>query len=269
MHRKLVLFTSILILLIGSIKAQSNAIVIEALFESTKKCSSDSTKNRITYTIRKDIMRLDIKGPLVNSSIVFQPASNKIWVMYHHEKVYYSMDRQEMRVLDEQVIKEAEEFKKAFDAMDSASQLQTSMLWPDGNPFMFDDPDYEFLGKKDTLISQMFCSKYHGKLNNGNDQYVYINDFKRLGLKREELEILNTFNEFMGLGVKALSGNMDFANIYFKENLKGYPVLIQNWFGDTVCNYYWLQFIYRDKVDNQFFEIPLPYGKFENPLGNK
>jgi len=260
----------LLVILLCHIKVQSqvDGIVIEAEYKATGLCSSDSTKNNITYYIRKDILRVDIRGTMANSTIVFQPSTNKIWVLYHHEMLYYSMDKTEMNSLETVVINQSKEFQNSIANMDSTSRDQTLMIWPDGNPFMFEDPEYEVVNKKDSLISQLICDKYSGNLNNGNIQMLFVNNLKTTGIKDDELQILNNFSVFMGKGVKALSGNMDFANIY-KKDVGGYPILIETFGGNMLCNMYWLKFIYRKKLDNKIFEIPLAYGKFENPLGNK
>jgi hypothetical protein len=265
MKRAFYLFIVVLILGASSVVAQSNGIVIKAKFKANKVCSSDSTRNTITYHIRKDILRVDIDGPAANSSIIYQPVSDKIWVLFHVEQVYYSMVGHELVTMTEEVRKQADEFAKSLSEMNENTREQMEMVWPDGNPFMFEDPPYKLIAKKDSLVSQLMCDKYLGEFSNGNRQFLFTSNLKTTGIKEDELEILNAFAQFMGKGVKAISGNMDFTAIRKKEN--GYPVLMENYSGKSLCNTYWVFQIYRDKLDNKLFQIPLAYGKFENPLG--
>lgn len=248
--------------------SQNNGIVLEVEYRATRKCSTDSSRFKIIYSVRKDIMRLDIKGATANSSIIYQPATQKIWVLYHHEMLYYSMDKSQMLMLDDTVKKKSEEFQRTFEAMDEASKEQTKMLWPDGNPYQFEEPVFGLLGKKDTLISQLLCDKYFADISNGNKQHMYINNLKTTGIKLEELEVLSRFNDFLGKGVKIISGNLDFSAIYKREQ-DGIPILFENFYGRDVCSYYHVKFIYRKKLNDDEFIIPMAYGKYENPLGVK
>ena len=248
--------------------SQTNGIVIKAEYRSTRVCNSDSTRNKITYHIRQDILRVDIKGIAANTSIIYQPLSDKIWVLYHHEKVYYTMNSSELKFLEEEVAKQSDDFQKSIADRDSVGREQTMMIWPDGNPFAFEDPEYTLIKKKDSLISQLMCDKYEGNRNGRTVQLMFVNNFKTMGIKDDELQILQEFSVFMGKGFKALSGNMDVTNLY-KKDVSGYPILIENVNRGVLCNTYKIKNIYRMLLDNKLFEIPLAYGKFENPLGKK
>lgn len=248
--------------------SQNNGIVLEVEYRATRKCSTDSSRFKIIYSVRKDIMRLDIKGATANSSIIYQPSTQKIWVLYHHERLYYSMDQAQMLMLEDTVKSKSEEFQRTFEAMDEASKEQTKMLWPDGNPYIFEEPNFSLVGKKDTLISQLLCDKYFADISNGNKQNMYINNLKTTGIKLEELEVLMQFNEFLGRGVKIISGSLDFSAIYEREQ-GGIPILFENFYGRDICSYYHVKFIYRKKLNNDEFIIPIAYGKYENPLGVK
>ena len=178
------------------------------------------------------------------------------------------MSGEEMKGLEKEVIRKSEEFEYDLSLLDSSALEDMKLLWPDGNPFMFEDPEYTLVNKKDSLVSQLLCDKYVGRLKGGMMQYFYSNTLKTTGIKDDELEILKEFSEFMGKGVKALSGNMDFANIYKKE-VGAYPILTENFSGDELCNIFWMKSIYRFNLSNALFEVPISYGKFDNPLGNR
>ncbi len=266
MQRFLLIIFMLLIYL--GLSAQGNSIVIVAEYKATRQCSTDSTLNIMTYSIREDILRLDMKGSNANSSIIYQPSTDKLWVVYHHEQVYYSMTGDEMRQLEAMVIQQSDEFKRSLDLLDSSARAEKLSIWPGGDPFLFADPEYKLVNKKDSLISQLLCDRYEGINQNGNLSVFYSNSLKTTGLKESELNILKQFSDFMGKGVKALSGSMDFSNIY-KKDVGDFPILIENYSGSSLCNHLWLKFIYRDNLPNSFFEIPIQFGKMDNPLGNR
>lgn len=247
--------------------SQKNTIVLVAEYRTDGRCSTDSALYNIIYKVREDILKLDIHGPQSNSSIIYQPSTEMLWVLYHYETLYYSMNKEHVTMLENEIKVKSDEFEATYEAMDEASKEQTKMLWPAGNPFKFEKPEYNLVNKKDSLVSQLLCDKYSAEISNGNMQHIFFNNLKSMDIKSDELKVLESFNQFLGNGVKAISGNMDFSAIRFRD--EGLPILFENFYGKNLCNQYWVKQIFRAKFDNQEFEIPVHYGKYENPLGIK
>lgn len=250
----------------AGISAQNNSVIIEAHFKASGKCSSDTTFNKVVYHVRNDILRVDMNGPTANSSIIFQPASGKIWVLFHLEQVYYSMTREEMDSLEWKVRQESAAFDSAMARLSGKDREATLAAWPDGNPFVFEEAQYSLVKKKDSLINNLLCDKYSGGLNKDNLKITFLNNLKTTGITFDEIAILSEFSQFMGKGVKALSGNMDFCSVR-KLEAGGLPILTQNFKGDILCSRFEIVRIWRAKTGNSRYQIPVSYSRFENPLG--
>ena len=267
MFKQILVFLSSTLLMLN-LYSQANGIFIQAEYKSTRTCSSDSSRYIVNYSLRQDLLKVDLRGPRAQNSIIYQPSTNTLWMVYHVEKAFYSMTGEMMKTYNREVEKQAEEFIQSLEKMDEKTREQTKVMWPTGNPFAFEYPEYELKKKEDSLVSQLLCKKYYGVMTNGNEQYVYLNNLKYTGMKKTELQILTDFMEFMGSGVKAMSGNLDFTAIHFREE-GGMPILIENKNGDNLCSYFWVKHINRMNLEDSEFQIPITYSKINNPLGYK
>ncbi|HAW51992.1 MAG TPA: hypothetical protein DCX54_06635 [Flavobacteriales bacterium] len=262
---------TLLILILTSLwlplaQAQTEVITAKYKYESRKECSSDSGTTFLTYHIRPDIMRLDFNGPSSNSSIIYQPASQKIWVLYRHEKVYYIMTAEDIKLLEDQIKTAGEEMIRSQQNMSDQDKKSMEVLWANGNPFELDEPVYVQVKKKDSLVSQLMCKRYDGQLKNGTVKRAYTNNLKSTGFKDDQLAILNSFCDFMGDGTRVLAGNMDFVS-FRKWDIGAYPILVENRAGKVLCSSLLLQEIYHMNRKDEFFVIPNGFGVIDNPVG--
>jgi len=251
-----------------SLVAQTNTIVIKIQHKATKLCNSDSGITNLTYYVRPDILRIDLNGPHANSAFIFQPSSEKIWVLYHHEKVYYSMSKTDMEVVNSEIKKAEEEIKRKIEAEKAAGNDASSIIWSDGHPLQSDNLEYLAMKKQDSLISLLMCKKYQAMRKDGGQNIMFLNNLKSTGVKDEELQILNLFAEFMGKGTSVLAGSMDFT-AFRKRDQNAYPILIENKKNKEVCNQLLLKIMYRDVTKDELFKVPVNFGKLENPLGHR
>ena len=266
------LFRSIYLLLFISVlyspgaKAQNEVITLKFKYESKRECSSDSGITFLTFHIRPDIVRLDFKGPTSNSSIIYQPSSERLWALYHHEKRYFAMTAEDIEMVERQIKGAKEEMIKSQEALTDKEKNSAYNLWPTGTPFDVDNPTYIQVKKKDSLVSQLMCKRYDGKLKDGKVKRVYIHNLKSTGLKDDELSILTAFSDFMGDGVRILAQNMEFTS-FKKWDVGGYPILIETRSEEVLCSQLLLKEIYRQKRKDDFFTIPVYYGVIDNPMG--
>ena len=265
-HKSIFVFLIISGLFLSAVNAQKEVVTVKYRYESKKECSSDSGITYLTYHIRPDIMRLDFNGPSSNSSIIYQPSAKKVWVIYRHEKVYYIMTNDDIKLLEDQIEIARQEMIRSQQGLSDQDKKAVQSIWPNGNPFETENTTYEPVKKKDSLVSQLMCKRFDGQLPNGSVKRVYVHNLKSTGLKDDQLAILTSFGDFMGYGSQMLAGNLDFVS-FKKWDIGGYPILIEKRGGDVVCTSLLLNEIYTKKRKDDFFVIPNGYGIIDNPVG--
>ncbi|MEQ9064409.1 MAG: hypothetical protein RIE58_09550 [Vicingaceae bacterium] len=245
--------------------SQSNLIYAKVRHDATGRCG-DSTMTTLTYYIRPDILRIDFRGPKANSSMIYQPAKQRVWVLYHHEKRFYSMNKEDIENYDSQIKGAAEEMRLRLEKLSERERKENMELFPAGSPFLLNDIHYQGVKKKDSLISQLICKRYDAVLEDGSRRRAYLNSFKGTGINESDLGILRQFSDFMGKGSKVMSASLDFSSFY-KWDEGGYPVLVETWKGDELCNTLWMSMLRRGSKKDKFFTIPIEYAKMNNPMG--
>jgi len=176
------------------------------------------------------------------------------------------MTAEDIEMVERQIEGAKAEMMKSQEALSEKEKKSSYNLWPTGTPFEVDNPTYVQVKKKDSLVSQLLCKRYDGKLRDGNVKRVYVHNLKSTGLKDDELNMLTNFSDFMGDGTRILSQNMDFT-AFKKWELGAYPILIEKRSGNVLCSSFLLQEIYRKKRKDAFFTIPLEYVVIDNPMG--
>ena len=234
--------------------------------QATGRCNSDTTITYLTYYIRPDIIRLDFNGRSANSSMIYQPSSKKIWVVYHHEKRFYSMDEDDMSMYDQKVRGAASEYEFKRNQMSEEEKERSPDVFSGSNPLLAENEVYTYRKHMDSLVSQLMCRRYDARLSDGRLKKVYLNNFKSMKIDDASLSILQEFHDFMGVGSQVMAGSLDFT-AFRKWDQGGYPVLVETWSASMLCNTLWMTSISREKKKDDFFKVPYSFSRIDNASG--
>jgi hypothetical protein len=207
-----------------------------------------------TY-LEKDMIRMDMKAEKSDMATIFRGDKELFWMIDHKKKTYTEMTKEDL----EKIQKAAEELMaKMQDAMKNLPKGMQGIM-PGA------EKKSEIIYKKvasGEKVNQWTCDKYEGTRDGKKEVEIWTSDWKKLGLKAENLNGFERMGNFFSSMLKGMSW-------YYKAGTDekttsmyvGFPVKTVSYTKDKAVSQYEIKEIKEQELNSTMFDAPEGYKK--------
>jgi len=233
-------------------------IIMTSQFQDLKNAKAQPM-TQTTY-LGKDMIRMDMKADKSDMSIVYLDTTQTFWMIDHKKKSYTEMTKEDL----DKMMKAAEEvLTTANEALQNLppglADKMKNMLQPTQTK------KSEMVYSKvagDEKVNQWTCDKYEGKRDDKKEMEVWTADWKKLGLKKEDLTGFDNIGKFFQQMMKNMSWFYKAGTDEKTENMyAGFPVKTVNYEKDKAVNQYEIKSITQEDLKESVFQVPQGYKK--------
>lgn len=237
-------------------------LTVEAGVRMVVEYEDAEGKERITHTtyIEKDRMRADVKGKEEEMTFIFRSDKEVFWSIDQKKKSYFEItkgDRAQMKRRMEEGMKMMEENLKN---LPPEERKRVEEMWkgksaPEGPKRLYKKV------KSGEKVNQWLCDKYEVYEGNKKVEEVWATDGKKIGLKPEELKVMEDMGDFFSEITKDFSSRFYQVRREEKEGFSGIPVKIIGYEKGKRTFAMELKEVKREEMMANLFELPKGYKK--------
>jgi hypothetical protein len=213
-----------------------------------------------TTYLQKDMIRMDMKADKSDMTTIFLGEKELFLMIDHKKKSYTEMtkeDLEKMQKAAEQIMTTVDEALKNLPP--AMQEKMKNLMQPK------QEKKSEIVYKKvagDEKINQWICDKYEGKRDSIKEMDVWTADWKKLGLKQEDLSGFDQMGKFF----QSMMKNMNwFYNVGTEEKTEnmyiGFPVKTISYNKEKPASQYEIQSIKQEELKETVFQVPQGYKK--------
>ncbi|MEO0102695.1 MAG: hypothetical protein ABIK81_03210 [candidate division WOR-3 bacterium] len=220
------------------------------------------SKEKMTHTayIEKDRMRADLKGKEGDMTIIFRSDKGLFWSIDHKDKSYTEITKDDLSKMKKKM---TEGLKMMEEEMKNLPPEQRKKIEEMMKGKMKAESPKVLYKKVATnqKVNQWVCDKYEGYEGKERVEEVWTTDYKKLGLKSEELKVMEDMANFFSEITKDLTSRLYKVGKEETGGFSGIPVRTFGYEKGKKVFAMELKEIKKEEIKPVIFELPKGYKK--------
>ena len=257
MEEKMKYITAIILGIIAIASLASAGIIMTTQLQDLKNAKAQPM-NQSTY-LEKDLIRMDMKADKSDMSMIFRGDKELFWMVDHKKKSYTEMTKEDLEKIQKMAEDAMKTMQEAMKNLPQGMQNKMQGIMPGT------EKKSEIIYKKvasGEKVNQWVTDKYEGTRDGKKEMDAWTTDWKKLGLKPEDLTGFEQMGNFFSSMMKNMSwyykvGNDEKATgMYF-----GFPVKTVSYDKEKPASQYEIKEIKQEELNPTVFEAPQGYKK--------
>ena len=235
--------------------------------------SSDNPEEKFEQKafVDKDRMRVELSGDDVDQIIIFRKDKDVFWFIDNKDQTYFEMTREDLREMKAQVDEAMKEFEAQMKDLPPEQRQMMETMMKGKMPEKAPEMTYKKVASGEK-VNQWTCDQYEGFLEGEKKMEMWTTDWKKLGLKPEDFQVMQDMADFFGefvedqasfLQVGAESPEM----IADKSQFAGLPVKVIDYSEGSEAHTTQLIEVKEQDFASSLFELPA--GLKKKDMGTK
>ncbi len=224
----------------------------------------DMNKEKITSRVYvdKDRIRVDSQGTKIDNTFIYRRDKEVFWTIDNKEKTYMEITRADMLGMKKKMDEAMNKMKEQMKNMPPDERAMMEKMMKGQMPFRPEEPIYKKRASG-IIVNKWNCDKYEGYMDGKKAEEIWTTDWEKLGLKREDLEVMEGLGGFFG---EFSREQHTFYKVGSQERgYAGIPIRTITYSNGKIMDKTELKEIRKQNFASSLFNLPKGFKKNEYP----